>query len=53
MTTYEELTLIVNIALSIVAILTYAYKKQHPYSDKVRCYFHNLILPETDRLHLS
>ncbi|WP_416773850.1 putative holin-like toxin [Anaerostipes hadrus] len=27
MTTYEELTLIVNIALLIVAILTYAYKK--------------------------
>lgn len=27
MTTYEELTLIVNITLLIVAILTYVYKK--------------------------
>lgn len=27
MTTYEELTLIVNVALLIVAILTYTHKK--------------------------
>ena len=28
MTTYEELTLIVNVALLIVAILTYTHKKE-------------------------
>ena len=49
MSTYEELSLIVSIALLIVNILNYTQKKQHLCSGQVRCYFKNLKSPETDR----
>lgn len=53
MSTYEEFMIIINVAILIVAILTYTHKKQRPGSGKVRRYFHSNYFARTDRLNLS
>ena len=45
MSTYEEFMIIINVAILIVAILTYTHKKQRPGSGKVRRYSNRFILP--------
>lgn len=50
MSTYEELQLIVSVALLIVAILTYTHKKQPSCPGKLTTTFQYIVSPERGAL---